>query len=64
MLLVLQALERRQSPAEREVHAQMRVFSRYQSAADHESLVDGLLLERRLRARLQVQVFLCLGFRA
>ncbi len=51
----LQALERRQTPAERELHSQMRVFARYQSSAEHEELVEGLLLEQRLRTRLEVR---------
>lgn len=49
-----QALERRQSAAEREVHAQLRVFARFQTPAEHNTLADGVLLERLLRARLQV----------
>ena len=32
----------------------MRVFARYQSPAEHEELVEGLLLEQRLRTRLEV----------
>ena len=53
-LYTLQAHERRQTPAERELHSQMRVFARYQSPAEHEELLDGLLLEQRIRTRLEV----------
>lgn len=35
----------------------MRVFARYQSPAEHEELVEGLLLEQRLRSRLEVHRF-------
>ena len=52
----MQALERRQTGAERELHSQLRVFARYHSAAEHAQLVDGLLLEQRLRARLEVSL--------
>lgn len=40
----------------------MRVFARYQSPSQHNAFVDGLLLEQRLRVRIQV-VVLDLRFR-
>ena len=39
---------------ERELHSKLRVFARYQSMAEHEQFVTGLLLEQRLRIRLEV----------
>ncbi|KAI8469008.1 MAG: hypothetical protein J3K34DRAFT_514672 [Monoraphidium minutum] len=48
----MQGLETRRLPHEREQHAQMRVFARYLPPGAHEALVEGLLAENRLRARI------------
>lgn len=48
----MQGTEKRRLPGEREKHAQMRVFARYQPPGSHEGLVEGLLLEGRLRLRI------------
>ncbi|KAK9807904.1 hypothetical protein WJX72_012486 [[Myrmecia] bisecta] len=49
-----QAYDRKRTVSEREFHARMRVFARYSATqAEHEALVEGLLLEQRLRARIQ-----------
>eukprot|EP00955_Chlamydomonas_euryale_P018209 193881-Chlamydomonas_euryale.AAC.2 len=51
-----QALERRRTAPERETMARLRVFARYESSpGEHDELVDGILLEHRLRARVQVK---------
>ncbi|KAG2489501.1 hypothetical protein HYH03_011953 [Edaphochlamys debaryana] len=47
-----QAVERRRNTQERDLHARMRVFARYQPQAAHEEFVEGLLLEARLRTRI------------
>ena len=50
-----QALEKRRSAAERETHARLRVFARFEpSPGAHDELVEGVLLEQRLRSRIQV----------
>ena len=38
--------------AERELQARLRPFARFHDADAHSALVDGLLLERRLRDRI------------
>lgn len=48
----LQASEKRMSLVEKEFHARMKVFARYQSQPEHDALVEGLLLEARLRSRI------------
>ncbi|PNW86501.1 hypothetical protein CHLRE_02g089150v5 [Chlamydomonas reinhardtii] len=48
----VQAPEKRRNPAERDLHARMRVFARYQPQAAHEEFVEGLVLEARLRSRI------------
>lgn len=49
----LGALDRRRNTQDREFHARMRVFARYSpSLAQHDELVEGLLLERKLRQRI------------
>lgn len=50
----VQAQDRRRTPVEKELHARLRVFARFQAPAEHEALVDGLLTEHRLRARIAV----------
>ena len=44
--------EKRRTPFDRRFHASMRVFARFQDTANHDALVEGLLLEARLRARI------------
>ncbi|GAX86040.1 hypothetical protein CEUSTIGMA_g13455.t1 [Chlamydomonas eustigma] len=49
-----QSLDKRRTPQEKEMLARLRVFARYGAApGEHEQLVEGILLESRLRARLQ-----------
>eukprot|EP00878_Enallax_costatus_P012758 GHUV01013322.1.p1 GENE.GHUV01013322.1~~GHUV01013322.1.p1 ORF type:complete len:392 (+),score=109.48 GHUV01013322.1:90-1178(+) len=48
----MQGLERKRMAGERERYAQMRVFARYQPPGSHEGLVEGLLVEGRLRMRI------------
>ena len=50
-----QALDKKRSAAEREAAVRMRVFARFLPRAEHDALTDGLLLEHRLRARIQVE---------
>lgn len=49
-----QAVERRWGAAEKEVQSRMRVFARYLPKGAAAALADSLLLESRLRARIQV----------
>lgn len=46
------AAERRRTAYDRRFCAAMRVFERFQPAAEHAALCDGLLLEHKLRARI------------
>lgn len=46
------ALERKRTAPERELAAQLRVFSRFLEPNEHAALVEGLLVEQRLRARI------------
>ncbi|KAK9839318.1 hypothetical protein WJX81_007715 [Elliptochloris bilobata] len=48
-----QGRERRRGAAEREVHARLRPLARYQAQDAHKAWVGGVLLEGRLRARIQ-----------
>ncbi|KAK9785179.1 hypothetical protein WJX73_004995 [Symbiochloris irregularis] len=48
-----QALEKRWSAGEREVHLRMRALARYMPRGEHEALAEGLLTEQRLRSRIQ-----------
>ena len=50
-----QAAERRRLPGEKELHARMRVFARYMPQAEHDDLVDALVLEQRLQHRIQAR---------
>ena len=57
-----QAREKRRGAAEKEVHARLRPLARYQTQDAHEAWVGGLLLEGRLRARIQARLTsVCLG---
>eukprot|EP00743_Colponemidia_sp_Colp-15_P003299 GILK01003563.1.p1 GENE.GILK01003563.1~~GILK01003563.1.p1 ORF type:complete len:591 (+),score=112.18 GILK01003563.1:139-1911(+) len=59
-----QALDRKRSKEERDIHNQMRIFARFQSAEEHEQLVQGLIAEKRLRKRIeQLQHYRSLGIR-
>lgn len=48
-----QAVERRRPKDEREIYNKMRVFARFQTAAEHENFVRGLLREQRIRKRIR-----------
>ncbi len=52
-----QAAEKRRLPGEKELHERMRVFARYMPQAEHDDLVDALVLEQRLQHRIQVPAF-------
>ncbi|KAK9861341.1 hypothetical protein WJX84_008443 [Apatococcus fuscideae] len=47
-----QALERKQAPSERQLHAKLRPLARYQEPEDHARLVDGMVVEHHLRSRI------------
>ncbi|GIL78334.1 hypothetical protein Vretifemale_7772 [Volvox reticuliferus] len=47
-----QVLEKKRNTQEKDLYARMRVFARYQSQAAHDELVEGLLLEARMRTRI------------
>lgn len=51
---VSQAAERRWTAVEKEVHARTRAFARYMPPGAHNALAEGLVLEQRLRGRIQV----------
>ena len=46
--------EKRRSKEEKELVARLRVFARFHSSADHDSLVDGLLKARRLHKQIEM----------
>lgn len=50
-----QAQEKRLNPRERELMARLRVFARYEdlSECSHDEFAEGILIEHRLRARIQ-----------
>ncbi|GFR44583.1 hypothetical protein Agub_g5858 [Astrephomene gubernaculifera] len=47
-----QVLEKKRNTQEKDLYARMRVFARYQSQAAHDEMMEGLLLEARLRTRI------------
>jgi transcriptional adapter 2-alpha len=49
-----QAAERRRNKEERDLVARMRIFQRFQTAAEHDALVEGLLRARRLRKQIEL----------
>ena len=49
-----QNLDRRRSPAERELYARLKAIARYLPQTEFEVLSDGIVTETRLRARIQV----------
>lgn len=50
----LLAIERKRPREEREIYDLFRPFARFLSAAEHEELVRGIILEQRLRKRIAV----------
>mmetsp|Transcript_1887 Transcript_1887/g.3299 ORF Transcript_1887/g.3299 Transcript_1887/m.3299 type:complete len:602 (+) Transcript_1887:46-1851(+) len=48
-----QALDRKRAKDERDIYQRMRVFARFQTAAEHEALVQGLIEEKRIRNRIE-----------
>ena len=59
-----QAIERRRPKDERELVASLRPFARFNSAEQHEQLVNGLLTAMRLRKRIrQLQHYRRMGIR-
>ena len=50
-----QAAEKRRLPGEKELHARMRVFARYMPQAEHDDLVDALVMQQRLQHRIQAR---------
>ena len=59
--LSVQAAEKRRLHGEKELHARMRVFARYMPQAEHDDLVDALILEQRLQHRIQVRCRSCIS---
>ena len=51
-----QGIERRRTPRDREFHAKLRPLAKYQPQPQHEVMVEGLLLEARIRSRLLVRL--------
>lgn len=49
----LQAQERKRSKEERDLYNRFAVFARFQSQAEHEALLEGLVAEQRLRMRIE-----------
>jgi len=41
------------SKDQKEIHNMMKVFARYNSQEDHDTLVDGILMEKNIRQRIQ-----------
>ncbi len=47
-----QALERKRTPAEKEIHASVRVFARFLEPNEYEIMLEGLAAESRIRNRI------------
>ena len=47
-----QALERRRTPQEKEIHASVRVFARFLEPNEYEIMLEGLAAESRIRNRI------------
>lgn len=47
-------MDRKRTKEERELVGKMRVFARFQTPAEHEALVDGILKARRLRQQIEL----------
>ncbi|GLI66472.1 hypothetical protein VaNZ11_010315 [Volvox africanus] len=47
-----QVLEKKRNTQEKDLYTRMRIFARYLSQAAHDELVEGLLLEARMRTRI------------
>eukprot|EP00887_Chlorella_sp_A99_P002907 scaffold6.g2907.t1 len=59
-----QSLDRKRTAAERELHGQLRVIARYLPQEHYEALAEGLVVERRLRARIaELQEYRAMGLR-
>ena len=57
---LLTAVDKRQNGSrkmkeERDLAARCRVFLRYHTTEEHEALINGLIAERRIRARIHVR---------
>jgi transcriptional adapter 2-alpha len=60
-----QAYEKRLTKEEKELVCRLRVFSRLQSAQEHEALVEGILRARKLRSHIELlQYYRRMGIRA
>lgn len=59
-----QSFEKRLSKEEKELVSRLRVFSRLQSAQEHEALVEGILRARKLRSNIELlQYYRRMGIR-
>ena len=47
-----QQQERKRTKEERDLVARLRIFARFQTAEEHEALVDGLIKARKLRSQI------------
>ena len=54
-----QTLDRRRTPAERALHARLKGLARYLPQAEFDVLSEGMVMEQRLRTRIQVPSMLC-----
>ncbi len=55
----MQVSEAQRSASERALRGQLRVLSRYGQQAEHEALIDGIVAEHHLRARIQARAQGC-----
>ena len=46
-------LDKSRTKEEKEIYNMMKVFARFNTPEDHEKLVQGLIRERQLRARIE-----------
>ena len=55
-----QNLDRRRTPSERALHARLKGIARYLPQPEFDVLSEGMVMEQRLRTRIQVHC--CSGF--
>ena len=60
-----QAADKRRSKSERELVGRLRMFARFQTPAEHEALVDGLIKAQRLREQINnLKLFRKMGIKS
>ncbi len=52
--VLLEALEPKQAPSERQLHANLRLLARYHESEDHARLINGMVTEHHLQTCILV----------